>query len=734
MKKGNVVLSVIISIVIILAIANVSARTYFSQPEAYYNLGDLIEVQANVDPLLEGFLKVDLICDGKEVNVFNGIPDGEGNVNIKFPLTFSYIQENSGNCYFRGDYFGSTDKSNNFEISKALKVNLDVETIVVKPSEIVTISGTAKRLNGIGINGEVEIEIPLLKLMATDVSSIKENTSASSKSNSTQDNQTNTQSQQEETPQAESKAGTFSGKVENGIFSISFKLSENTPAGEYRIDVLAGERDSMQRITSEGFAMSNLKVLQVPKEIDIAINAQNMDPGTSLEFKPRITDQSGQVFKEEVSTIISDISAVRIFQKIVQSEETVTYNIPTNMTAGYYDITASLGDITANKKFYVNEKAIVSFEIKNTTLVVTSIGNIPYNKDIQVELNGKPFVEKVNLDPGKFQEFSLKGNGIFDIKVSDKETELSQSGIALTGRAVDVKPVEENTKTFNTPILWIFIIIFLAAGLLFIFRNILKKKSFAYPLAQKLKNTFKLKGNTKDLIVPESKKDKYNIIPPPKRISSSQTPQIQGAESALVIEGNKQKIVLLAIKIKNQLTPSSSGSLDKIITAITESKGSIYKKGEYIFGIFSASLTKSAKNEVIAAKSSAVIKDRIRNHNKKFLDKIEFGIAIHSGESINKIENGHLRFTALGTLIPSAKRLAETSNEEVLITKEAYTAAGNEIKVEKKGEVYEIKSILESEKNEKFIKGFLSNLEKEEAKQKGFMPGAQNIPRVVKAY
>ena len=94
-----------------------------------------------------------------------------------------------------------------------------------------------------------------------------------------------------------------------------------------------------------------------------------------------------------------------------------------------------------------------------------------------------------------------------------------------------------------------------------------------------------------------------------------------------------------------------------------------------------------SKNEVEAAKAAEKIKLVLQEHNKKFKDKIEFGIGINSGKIINKIEDKTLKFTALGNLISGAKRIADSSNEQVLVTKEAYERGINEIKAEKKNPI-----------------------------------------------
>ena len=108
----------------------------------------------------------------------------------------------------------------------------------------------------------------------------------------------------------------------------------------------------------------------------------------------------------------------------------------------------------------------------------------------------------------------------------------------------------------------------------------------------------------------------------------------------------------------------------------------------------------------------------MREHNKKFQDKIQFGIAINSGEIINKVEDKKLKFTALGNFIPTAKRLAESSDGQILVTKQSYERGIAELKVEKKkigdGEIYELKRVMDHEKNQKFISAFLDRLKKDE--------------------
>lgn len=730
MKKSLV----LILVIALFLIANVSAGIYFSQPEQAYNLGDIIINDITVDSNTDGFLKVDLVCEDNAVNIFNGIPS-EGKVHIKFPLTTAYIQDISGECYFLGKYGQAVQQSRSFQISKILNIWLDIDSLFAKPGEEVIISGSVERLNRMGANGGIEISIPLLSLIKTE-----ENTEDLD-INSTENNETETQ---EETVTIDYNSGKFFGSVVNGSFSVAFNLEEDMPAGDYRIDVLAYEESSGIR-TSEGVSVANLRVSQILTKVEIVLSLQNLNPGEDLSFKPRLLDQSGQSIEEEVSVIIRDEDLNRIFERIIPSEETINYNIPTNMSAGYYEIEASSSGLSEVKNFYVNEKKIVSLELVNQTLIVTNIGNVILKDySIQIELNGKPFVRKVNLGLGEKQEFKLTGDGTYDIKISDGEKEFSQGGVVLTGDAVGVESIKKaGSLALGSPIVWIFFIIILGGGLLFFLRDIFKKKSFAYPFRETLKRKFSKNSGVVELKVAEqapnvfeknqgeglkSEQKQQKTIEKNKFSPVTSTNQ---AERVLVLDGQKSKATILILSIKNKLDDFSKQNLEKSIEHVYEKKAAVYEKGDSIFIIFSPLMTKTFRNEVEAAKAGERILLFLTEHNKKFKEKIDFGIGIHSGDIINKIEDKKLKFTALGNLVIVARKLAEVSDKQILMSKETYEKAMNDIKAVKKNikdvEAYEVQKVIDREQNKEFISGFLNRMEKEEKSNQNQKYSGQGI-------
>ncbi|MFA5174363.1 MAG: hypothetical protein WC438_04240 [Candidatus Pacearchaeota archaeon] len=676
-----------------------SAGVYFSQLNEVYNLGDTIKTSVEVSPLEFGPLKVQLICAGKSVLAFYGNPSASEE--IELPLNYLFLEDiKGGDCYFSADYNKLEYQSRTFKISNVLNIFLDKNNYVVKPGENITVSGTAKRINGVGINGDVEITIPLLSLAENNLVI-----------NDTSTNETETN---ESDIVIESNTGTFHANVVDGVFSRNFDLPSDTAAGNYRIDVNAFEMIDDQK-TSEGLAMADLEVLQILKGIDLAINLNNINPGQVFDFKPSLLDQTGTIISDEVSILITNEEQERIYEKIYTSGETAGYDIPTNFSSGYYTIKASSGEFETSKTFFVNEKTMLSFEIVNDTLIVTNIGNIPYKKDFEIELNGKPFVRSLNLDLGEIQKFKLTGDGLYDVIVSDGENEIMQNGVALTGNSVNVKAIGDGSVIFSSPVVWIFLIIVLGAGILFLFRNMLKKKSFAYPFSRK-KKIMEIKGNP---VVKEAiAKHEEGAIAPRSLVAPKK------AEHVLVLTGPKNTVSMVALKVKNELSKESKINLGLIIEKIKGNKGVVYESRDYYFIIFSPLMTRVNKNEAHAAKTAELLEILLKKYNRKFKHRIEFGIAVGSGEIINKIEDQTLKFTPLGSFLVSLKKVAEASKEKVLITKEAHEKSGGEIKGNKISvngiDAYELKNVVDSEANQKFLQSFMERMNKEDNKNPKF--------------
>ena len=235
----------------------------------------------------------------------------------------------------------------------------------------------------------------------------------------------------------------------------------------------------------------------------------------------------------------------------------------------------------------------------------------------------------------------------------------------------------------------------------------MKKKSFAFHMP-KIKRKKQVSESKTSSTMADKTTPSKNISEVKKTDAKGKVIQNQ-ADQVLVLKGHKAHAAVLVMKIKNKLEDNEKKSLEHAMEAVYSKKGAVYEQGDFIFAMFSPLMTNAKNNEALAAKVGEEIVKNLNDHNQKFKNHIDFGIAINSGEIINKIENNKLKFTALGNFVVAAKRLAEGSNKQVLLSKESFQRAGSEVKAEKvsDGQAYNLRRVVDSEKNNKFIQGFL---------------------------
>lgn len=233
-------------------------------------------------------------------------------------------------------------------------------------------------------------------------------------------------------------------------------------------------------------------------------------------------------------------------------------------------------------------------------------------------------------------------------------------------------------------------------------QRVVKRRSVSYPISDKDFEKHKL-----------GRESKLRLKKPEVEIKKG----LREAEHVLVLNGVKQNSSIVGVKIKNKIGKFQRENLELAFKEVYDLKGVIYETGDYFFIMFSPLITKSFKNEVIAIKSAISVKKALEDYNKKFKEKIDFGIGVNSGEIINKIENGVLKFTGLGRTLNSVRRISELSKGEILIGKEIHHKNPREIKVEgypEHDDVFKLKNITSIDLNKKFISDFLRKINETE--------------------
>ncbi len=673
MKKSVITFVVMFSMLLYLA----SAEVWFvEQPASTYSIGD--SIKATLSASQEGGqLKVNLVCDNQEEPIFLKYVQGIEPIEIMQPITSDLVEEKESECYLAAEYMGTTIESQGFKISERVFLNIKTDDKNYAPGSEIKISGVVEKMNSLPLDGVYTVAIQEFNLSSR-------------------------------------------GEVKDGRFNSILKIPGGVAAGSYLIIIEAYEEKDQVKI-NYGQTKVTISIKQVPAKVDVILEAQEILPGNPLNFKVRLYDQSENTMQKEASYTIEDYEGKAIFYALTNTEDSNGYLIAKNFPSGYYTINASSGGLSNEREFYVKENEEASFEIINGTLIITNIGNVPYKRAVEVKIGDSvepPFNVDIPIGSNKAYEL-MAPEGSYDISVSDGVASFSNPGVMLSGitaGAVGVRELKEGFFLRNKILAWVFLILIMGSFVMLTARRVINKK---FVLENKEYGKVSTPVRVKKLLPLRSVNNQINIIK-----------DLKVAEHSLVIKGEKQEGTVVCLKVKNMLTKVAKENLEKILEEVYNNKGAIYKSGEYIICIFSPLITHSFKNYIPAVKTAAEMSKRINGHNQKFKDKIDFGISVHSGAIINRIEDNKLKFTSLGNVLVLAKRLSELSKREVLLSTNVHERTISEIKTDKitvEGiDAFTIKRIADTEKNQVFVKDFLGRMSEYDKEKNNSQNSQQN--------
>lgn len=637
-----------------------------SQPSVIYNLGDNLEISATIKPsqYSSGFFEINLICIEASKNIhreYLTLEAGkEKQISTFLSLSKSFLGGMSGDCNILAEFSAEQEQSQKFKISDKIDLSLNIENMSVKAGDELKIKGNALKENGKLVNGFLEL--------------IVENTDIR-----------------------------LTRTVSEGNFEVGFSFPETIKSGNYVLGARVYEKSQGEE-TNSGETKVTLNIKSTPEKIEIATSKQNVEPGESLIFRPAIYDQATEQVPGEVSIKIYSPSEELFLQKILKSGEDEELIIANDQSPGYWEIKAEALGLEAKRLFYINELEKIKFDIENDTLIITNIGNVHYKKDVQISISDFTEIKNVDLDVGEVKKFRLSApEGKYNVKVTDGEQELVTEEISLTGRIIGVENVKGSISLSSKyPIVWLFLIAVFGLFIIILVQRVAKKKFYALSPEQPEKEK-------KSEII--TYKDKGKKMP-------------GTAEHSLVLHGNKEKTGIIAVKIKDidKVRKSSLGTVNNIVREVIDNKGVVYETSDYLIGIFSPVTTKTFGNELIAVKISRQINEILKEHNRKFKDKIDYGISLNSGELIVRKEGGMVRFTSIGNTISLARKIADLANGEVLLSENLQKRVISQIRTEKEARsginVYHIKDIINRQKHKEFISDFLSRMAMEDKGKK----------------
>ena len=433
--------------------------------------------------------------------------------------------------------------------------------------------------------------------------------------------------------------------VSKGKIELDFKIPDDMPGKEYSLNVKVYEKLG-EEVTNQGEISKIINIANIAKKINIELEKQNVNPGESLMYKAVIYDQANLEMSGNVDLVIKNPKDEVVLSKAVEAGKQENFEINKTYLAGYWSIETE-APVKAKKLFYIEEKEEVEMRLDNDTLIISNTGNVAYKKSVEVSVGDEKKIVEVDLGVGETANYKLAApEGVYDIKVNDGAKILEFNGVSLTGNAVGVAKVVENwgEKYF---LVWIFLVFILGM--------------FVYMFLARFVNNLRTKS-------PQKSGEKISKVEPIKKEEIELG--IGNAEHTTILKGNKEESAVLALRGEFR----DKSVLEKISSQIKNKKGVVYSSGNYLLGIFAPSLTGSIVNEAEAVKVAGEIEK---------LEIPSFGAGINTGSIVTKKEAGRLKFTSLGNTLSLAKKLADISNNEILLSEASAMKTRSLIRAEK---------------------------------------------------
>ncbi|MEM3405935.1 MAG: hypothetical protein QW117_03130 [Candidatus Pacearchaeota archaeon] len=674
MKKNKFYL-ISIFFIILLSIHLIKAEITISEPKkSIYNFLDSEDISIIIkdSSKQQKPFSLDLVCENGDKNLMQ-IPSlwiKKGEEKITYSMLFSkyFLDDLKGNCKFLASYGNEKKESNTFILTDEINITLNIKETQINPGSNLKIEGTALPLNGKTASLNIEIYFEGTKKETQTI---------------------------------------------NNKFSSIINIPNDIKSGNYKINIYAYQKEN-DIVENEGEEQIIITINQVPTSLEIVTDKDSYLPNEEISLYSIVLDQALDLVEGKTNIEIYDSYNNLKYSKEVLLGEKNYIAVHYNDIPGKWKIKAKSFNLTKEKIITIKELERARFNLENSVLKITNIGNIPYNESLKVTIGNYTEVIDVFLDIDESKEYKLEApDGEYNIVIEDAYENFIVNNVPLTGAAINIEEIKEYLYDWKSYIfVWIFLIALIIALLFVIFKK--NKLSYGSKINEEKYGIEKIRPS----LIKEEKNEisKRNTKNFPEHIDKNFIKiHSVNAQYEVELKGKEENVSVLSLKFENlqKYLISNKDVIETIVNSIKESKGSIYQNNNYIIGIYSFLNTRTFENEKIAIKTAEKIYSLIKEHNKKFKEKINVGIAIHTGKMILRKEE-KLKFLPIGNTLSLSKKLSDISlnkNNLILLSEEIYKKLMSIIKAEKinvEGIIaYSLEKSLVRESNEKFIQDFL---------------------------
>ena len=179
-------------------------------------------------------------------------------------------------------------------------------------------------------------------------------------------------------------------------------------------------------------------------EISIISEDKIFEPGETITLITTLYDLNNKIIEDDVLIIIKDMKEKIIQEETIASKDIVELKLNENALAGEGKIIAKYKNAEASEPFFVSEKKLVEFKLEGEKLIITNVGNTKYDKKVYITIGDTTGTKSPLIKVGESVYYRLIApEGVYNIKVTDKETTFTKGEVKLTGTGKVIGALDE---------------------------------------------------------------------------------------------------------------------------------------------------------------------------------------------------------------------------------------------------------------------------------------------------
>ncbi len=169
--------------------------------------------------------------------------------------------------------------------------------------------------------------------------------------------------------------------------------------------------------------------------------------GDTIQIKVTLYDLNNNPIEGEISIILEDLKEDLIKETTIYSKDFEEIELPKNIISGEGKIIAKYLDSEKTESFFISEYILAKFEIQDEKLIITNIGNAKYENTVYITIGDTTGTKTPKINIGESIEYRLVApEGVYNLKITDGETTLTQGEVQLTGTGKVIGAIDESAS------------------------------------------------------------------------------------------------------------------------------------------------------------------------------------------------------------------------------------------------------------------------------------------------